>query len=82
MHFMDHFKRRPGSLKLIYPLADRSASRLIRRSIWGLIRVYFMLGGTLQCESVKDFQKHLQDRAKRVVSKGLEDDWATLYSPR
>ena len=68
VHFTDYFKRHPGSVKLIDPLVDRSASRLIRRSIWGLIRVYNTLGGTLQCTTVRGFQMHVQERAKAIVA--------------
>jgi hypothetical protein len=80
--FRELFRRRPGSLRLVDPLEAQSNSPFMRRSIWGLVRIYNSLGGTLQCATVKVFQKHLQDRAKRVVNKKLEDDWATLYSPR
>jgi hypothetical protein len=78
----DKFKRRPNSLRLFDSLEGLSASQLLRRSIWGLVRVYNTLGGTLQCGTVPDFQKHLQDRVKRVVAKKLLDDWSSLYSPR
>jgi hypothetical protein len=81
-HFREYFKRRHGSLKLVDPCAECSVSLLLKRSMWGLVRVYNTLGGTLQCKTVKDFQKHLQDRAKRVVAKKLLVEWATLYSPR
>ena len=81
-HFKEYFKRRGGSLRLVDPLEGGSPSKLMRRSTWGLIRVYNTLGGTLQCATVQDFQKHLQDRAKSVVAKKLLVDWATLYSPR
>ena len=54
----------------------------MKRSIWGLVRIYNTLGGTLQCGSVKDFQGHLQARAKSVVAKQLLQDWPTLYSGR
>ena len=64
------------------PLDGRSTSPFMKRSIWGLVRVYNTLGGTLQCGTVKEFQKHLQDRAKRVVEKQLLVEWCTLYSPR
>jgi len=50
--------------------------------MWGLVRVYNKLGGTLECGSVKDFQMHLQERAKSVVCKRLLPAWETLYSPR
>jgi hypothetical protein len=80
--FREHFYRRQGSLHLVDPLADQSASLLMRRSIWGLVRIYNTLGSTLQCASVKDFQTHLQGRTKRVVEKNLMKDWPRLYSPR
>ena len=76
------FRRRPGSMRMEDPLADQNPSRLLRRSIWGLVRVYNNLGATLECATVPDFQRHLQDRAKRVVEKRLTEDWATLYCPR
>ena len=80
--FRELFKRRTGSLKLVDPLDGQSASLLMRRSIWGLVKVYNGLGGALQCNEVKDFQGLLQERAKRIVAKNLLADWATLYSPR
>jgi hypothetical protein len=78
----EYFRRKDGSLRLIDPFENRSPSLLMRRSIWGLVRVYNSLGGTLQCSTVRDFQKHLQDRAKSIVAKKLLEDWETLYSPR
>ena len=81
-HFREYFRRRPGSLRLVDSLEESRASPLMQRSIWGLVGVYNKLGRTLQCGSVKDFQKHLQDRAKRVVEKQLAENWYTLYSPR
>ena len=80
--FMDIFKRRPGSLLLVDPLEGREASLLMRRSIWGLVRVYNTLGGALQCAEVKGLQYMLQERAKSVVSKHLLTAWDRLYSPR
>ena len=76
------FKRRIGSLKLVDPLEGRQPTILMRRSIWGLVRVYNTLGASLQCSAVKYFQMHLQERAKSIVSKGLLADWSSLYSPR
>jgi hypothetical protein len=80
--FREYFKRRSGSSRLDDPLENQSPSKLMRRSIWGLVRVYNTLGGTLQCQTVQDFQKHLQERAKAVVTKQLLPDWSSLYSPR
>jgi hypothetical protein len=82
VQFKELFKRRPDSLRLIDPLAERSVSLFMKRSLWGLVRIYNSLGATLQCGTVKDFQRHLQDRAKRVVCKNLLADWDTLYSPK
>ena len=82
VQFRTHFKRRVGSLRMLDPLENKSASRLMRRSLWGLVRVYNTLGGTLQCQTVKDIQHYLQDRARRIVSKNLLQDWGALYSPR
>ena len=76
------FKRRTGSLRLLDPLEGQSPSIRMRRSIWGVVRIYNTLGGTLQCGTVPVFQKHLQDRAKRVVTGSLLAEWHTLYSPR
>ena len=80
--FRKHFKRAEGSRRLLDPLAERVTSLRLRRSIWGLVKVYNGLQGTLECSSVKDFQKHLQERAKAVVAKKLLPDWHALYSPR
>ena len=80
--FREHFKRRPNSLQLEDILATQKASALMKRSIWGQVKVYNSLRGALQCSTVKDFQWMLQERAKRVAAKKLADDWATLYSPR
>ena len=80
--FREHFKRRPNSLQLEDILATQQASALMKRSIWGQVKVYNSLRGALQCSTVKDFQWMLQERAKRVAAKNLADDWATLYSPR
>ena len=54
----------------------------MRRSIWGLAKVYNGLGGARDCDSVKDFQMVLQERAKRIVAKELLNEWESLYSPR
>ena len=75
------FKRRYGSLTLIDRLENVRPSILISRSIWGLVRVYFSLGGALECKEVKNFQMLLQAHAKRVAVKGLLPDWHTLYTP-
>ena len=80
--FKEYFSRRQGSLRLLDPLEGKNVLLLMRRSIWGLVRVYNTLEGTLQCGSVKELQKHCQDRAKQVVAKRLLADWDTLYSPR
>ena len=80
--FREYFKRQPGSLLLTDILENKQPSISMSRSIWGLVRVYNNLGGTLQCATVKDFQKHLQDRTKRVVQKQLWPDWGNLFSPR
>jgi len=80
--FRELFKRRPGSLKLIDPLASERPSLLMRRSIWGLVAVYNKLGSALCCNAVKDFQQLLQMRTKSIVAKGLLTDWSSLYSPR
>jgi hypothetical protein len=80
--FRTYFTRQQGSLRLADPLANTTTSQLMKRSIWGLVPVYNTLGGTLECATVKDFQRHLQDRAKRVVCKHLLSDWGSLYSPR
>jgi hypothetical protein len=81
-HFKELFHRRAGSFKLVDPLTTESVSLFMRRSIWGLIRVYNLLGGATTCGTVADFQKMLQLRAKSVVKKNLLHDWNTLYSPR
>ena len=80
--FQEIFKRRPGSLRLVDPLEGVTASMLMKRSIWGAIRVYNKLGNSLSCSDVKGFQFLLQERAKSVVAKKLLPDWDTLYSPR
>jgi len=81
-HFREHFIRRHGSLKLADPHADGKESLLMRRSIWGLIRVYNKLGGCAACTTVKDFQCLLQERARSIVAKRLLNEWESLYSPR
>jgi hypothetical protein len=81
-HFREYFRRRSGSLMLESPTATNTVSLLWKRSIWGLIRVYNTLGGALQCAAVKDLQFMLQERAKRIVVKQLNDNWEELYSPR
>ena len=69
------FKRKYGSLKLIDRFENVSPYMLIRRSIWGLVRVYNSLGGALECKEVKNFQMLLlQVRAKRVAVNGLQPD--------
>ena len=82
--FREYFRRKEGSLRLVDPLENKTLtpSLFMKRSLWGLVRIYNSLGATLQCGTVKDFQRHLQDRAKRVVCKNLLADWDTLYSPR
>ena len=54
----------------------------MKRSIWGLVRVYNALGDALTCCEVKGFQWMLQERAKAVVSKKLDEGGDTLFSPR
>ena len=80
--FREHFKRQQGSLQLVDILANAQPTLLMKRSIWGLVGVYNTLGGSLQCATVKDFQKHLQDRTRRVVEKQLWPGWCSFYSPR
>ena len=82
LQFRTHFKRRPGSLRLFDSLENQNSSRLMKRSIWGLVPVYNKLGATLQCATVKDFQFMLQERAKRIVTKSLLANWEKLYCPR
>ena len=79
---MEYFKRHQGSLLLIDTMDNKQPTRMMSRSIWGLVRVYNKLGGSLQCANVKDFQKLLQNRVKRVVQKQLWAEWDSLYSPR
>ena len=80
--FKELFKRRAGTYKLVDPLAARSVSAFMRRSIWGLVRVYNLLGNALTCATVADFQRMLQMRTKAIVEKGLLQEWHNLYSPR
>ena len=80
--FREYFYRKPGSRNLFDALDGTNPSRLMRRSIWGLVKVYNGLGGARDCDSVKDFQMVLQERAKRVVAKDLLNEWESLYSPR
>jgi hypothetical protein len=80
--FKELFKRRPNSYRLVDPLESQNASPLMKRSIWGLVRVYNALGNALTCCEVKGFQWMLQERAKAVVSKKLDEGWDTLFSPR
>ena len=80
--FREYFYRKPHSLNLHDALEGKTATLLMRRSIWGLVKVYNSLGGARACKSVPDFQKLLQERAKRIVVKQLLDDWDTLYCPR
>jgi hypothetical protein len=80
--FRELFKRLPGSLRLVDPLDGQSVSPFMKRSIWGLVKVYNQLGGALTCSSVPDFQRMLQMRVKAVVCKRLLPAWHTLYSPR
>ena len=81
-HFQSHFRRTEGTLFLNDILANTRPSLLMKRSIWGLVRIYNTLGSSLQCTSVTAFQKLLQDRAKRVVVKQVWANWPCLYSPR
>ena len=80
--FQTYFRRQPGSLRLFDILEHKQPSLLMRRSIWGLVRIYNDLGGSLKCATVKDFQKHLQDRLKRVVQNKVWEDWTYFYAPR
>ena len=80
--FQEHFYRRAGSLRLFDSLENQSPSRLMKRSIWGLVPVYNKLGNALSCSDVRGFQFLLQERAKAVVSKQLLSQWETLYSSR
>ena len=80
--FHAYFKRRPGSYRLADTTESCAESPLMKRSIWGLVRVYNKLGNALTCCEVKGFQWMLQERAKAVVTKKLDKGWDTLFSPR
>ncbi len=76
------FKRRPGSFMLEDPFYGKSRHPLIKRSAWGLLRVYNRLGsGAQTIKSVKDFQFWLQERVKKLIHLGVQN-WQNSYSPR
>jgi hypothetical protein len=52
--FRKYFYRKPSSLNLYDALDGKVSSRLMRRSIWGLPKVYNTLGGAKACSSVAD----------------------------
>ena len=66
-------------------LLDRTQgqhSELLRRSAFGLARVYNRLpGGVVANDSVKGFQRDLTALAKELCASGVYD-WASCYSPR
>ena len=64
------------------PLEAGDSSLLMKRSIWGLVRVYNKLGDALCCWEFKGFQFLLQERAKLVASKRLLSESEFVYSPR
>ena len=77
------FKRRPGSFRLEDPYEDLTCAPLIKRSAFGLVKVYNKLGsGAHNISSVHDFQAYLQGRAKQLVMTGYTDKWDRLYCPR
>jgi hypothetical protein len=77
------FKKMPGGFMLIDPYANSARPPLIRRSVWGLIPVYNLLGSEAQSiVTVADFQRYLQERAKRLVAAGGYEKWQMMYSPR
>ena len=82
VQFREHFYRKTGSLRLHDVLEGTNPSPLMRRSIWGLVKVYNSLGGSHTCSTVSAFQYLLQERTKRVVQKQLLGDWMLLYPPR
>jgi hypothetical protein len=80
---MEMFKRRTGSFLLHDPYETITRPPLVKRSAWGLIPVYNLLGSEAQSiRTVKDFQSYLQQRVKRLVAQGNTDDWERTYSGR
>ena len=55
---------------------------LLRRSAFGLVKVYNMLPAhVVRTSTVKDFQSNLQEFLKERARSGCED-WAATFSPR
>ena len=79
------FRRAPGGYQLLDPYSRCQRTPLIKRSGWGLIRVYNRLGsGAQSIKTVKELQHYLQERVKRLLGRGFVDDsssWAKTYSP-
>ena len=71
-------------MKLVDPLAARTVSPLLQRSMCGLVRVYNTLCEAAACGTVKDFQRLLQARIVSIIEKRLLATavWETLYCPR
>ena len=77
------FRRRPGSYMLLDPFDNATRHSLIKRSALGLIPVYNRLrSGAQSIRTVQDFQKYLQERAKKLIVQGETDRWMQMYSPR
>ena len=77
------FRRRPGSTMLVNTFDLPRSPPILRRSAWGLVPVYNGLGsGARTISTVKDFQAYLQNRVKRLIEKGNDDHWHSVYSPR
>ena len=82
-HLRELIKRAAGGFRVQDPYDNCRQPQIVRRSAWGLLRIYNRLGTAAQ--SIKDvpsFQQYLQNWVKRRIVAGTQDDWATTYCPR
>ena len=79
----DMIKRHLGSYMLQDPYHGVTRPNVVKRSNWGLLRVYNRLGsGAHIINNVRDFQQYLPERIKKLLKAGHVDGRAQAYSPR
>ena len=82
-HMYAHRMRnwRPLHNKQLHSFADIDSTETMRRSLFGLVHGYnFLPQRAVKCNTVKSFQKTLQNALKMHASRSNNDDWHRLYS--
>ena len=72
-------QRQQGGFMLHDPYAQTKMPPIIKRSAWGLVRVYNRLGSAAQnISTTSDFQRYLPDGVERIVMTGQLDLWSQV----